>query len=276
MKKRFNVIWTPEQIGVLDNEVEDRNPDGKPAHSTRANRSTVLWEALQLLLREQRREQKKESKPEDHPGWESFLAFWEASGRRGSRARAWAAWKAAWKDMPDLEIVRVALERAIAEWAGREAKFVPHFSTWIRGKPWESVEEEIEDEAPVTETDVALLELAAALHETGLPPAMATAGLLLANANGTNDVGDFLEGVELQMLRAFKEWAIRGQHREALRLRERHTVACQQRSAGTDEWTWEDFLGAAAKDPAAKAIVAEAFVEVLRSDFKVPKLEVSA
>lgn len=65
----------------------------------------------------------------------AFDAFWSQYPRKVSKPQAVKAWKAATKKAtPD--VVMAGLAKHLPLWAGAEAKFIPHASTWLNGERW--------------------------------------------------------------------------------------------------------------------------------------------
>jgi len=66
---------------------------------------------------------------------EKFDAFWAAYPRKVSKGSARTAWRSAVKKV-DPDVIVAAVEAWAPSQAGKEAKFIPHASTWLNGERW--------------------------------------------------------------------------------------------------------------------------------------------
>lgn len=80
-----------------------------------------------------KQEYKKESKSLAHPS--DFEAFWSEYPRRVGRGQAEKAYAAARKVASHEEIM-AGLQSQLPTLAAREAKYIPHASTWLNGGRW--------------------------------------------------------------------------------------------------------------------------------------------
>lgn len=65
-----------------------------------------------------------------------FLEAWAIYPRKVAKAAAQKAWKATGADRPPLPHLLAAVRALTDASAGKESRFVPHMSTWLRGQRW--------------------------------------------------------------------------------------------------------------------------------------------
>ena len=72
-----------------------------------------------------------------------FERFWLTYPRKVGKTAALKAWKAALKDGADPEEIIAGVQPAIDQWRreNRDAKFIPHPTTWLNQGRWADVHE---------------------------------------------------------------------------------------------------------------------------------------
>ena len=80
------------------------------------------------------------AKPARSVGYSAeFEAFWELYPRKTGKGEAWSAWKARVQPLPEPEALAVVLAAATAseQWQKECGKYIPHPTTWLKGRRWE-------------------------------------------------------------------------------------------------------------------------------------------
>lgn len=88
----------------------------------------------------------KSPEPEYPP---EFEAFWQQYPRKVAKDAALKAWRSAQKRAPPEQITAGAM-RFSAQCGGKEAKFIPHASTWLNGGRWKDEPENDRRNSPVS------------------------------------------------------------------------------------------------------------------------------
>jgi len=69
-----------------------------------------------------------------------FLAFWEAYPRKVDRGDAFKAWQKIQRPRPDIQAITTSITalKASRQWQEKNGRFIPHPSTWLNRRGWES------------------------------------------------------------------------------------------------------------------------------------------
>ena len=71
---------------------------------------------------------------------EDFLTFWKAYPRKIDKGEAFKAWQKIQRPRPDIQAITasIAALKASRQWQEKNGRFIPHPSTWLNRRGWES------------------------------------------------------------------------------------------------------------------------------------------
>jgi hypothetical protein len=71
---------------------------------------------------------------------DDFTAFWKAYPRKIDKGEAFKAWQKIQRPRPDIQAITasIAALKASRQWQEKNGRFIPHPSTWLNRRGWES------------------------------------------------------------------------------------------------------------------------------------------
>ncbi|MDE6762560.1 MAG: phage replisome organizer N-terminal domain-containing protein [Oscillospiraceae bacterium] len=102
-------------------------------------------------IREKRVEKEKDTPPTPSKGaGEGFDEFWKAYPKKVAKAQAQKAWNKIKPDKALLTVIIGALERQkqSAQWLRDDGQYIPYPATWLNGRRWEDMQEQVSQPAP--------------------------------------------------------------------------------------------------------------------------------